>query len=48
MNSASDSTLGHSLAGHRLKRMSPDVTEVGSPKARWMMSHAAGTSAIRM
>ena len=47
MNSASDSTFGHSATGHCVNRMSPDVTEVGSPNARLMMSHAAGTSAIR-
>ena len=46
MKSASLSTLGHSAAEHRLNRMSPEVTEVGSPNARSMMSHAAGTSAI--
>ena len=48
LNSASDSTFGHSAAGQRVKRMSPEVTEVGSPKARLMMSHSVGTSAIRM
>src|SRR5438034_7008797 len=48
MKSASLSTFAHSLAGQRLKRMSPEVTEVGSPKARLMMSQAAGTSDIRM
>src|SRR6478672_8863140 len=47
MNSASDSTFGHSATGQRLNRMSPDVTDVGSPNDRLMMSHAAGTSAIR-
>ena len=47
MNSASVSTFGHSAAGHSWNRMSPDVTDVGSPNARLMMSHAAGTSAIR-
>ena len=34
-------------AGQRLNRMSPEVTDVGSPKARLMMSQSAGTSAIR-
>ena len=45
--SASLSTFGHSLAEQRLKRMSPEVTEVGSPNARSMMSQADGMSAIR-
>src|SRR5256885_6838024 len=48
MNCASVSTFAHSLAGQRVNRMSPLVTEVGSPKARLMMSHASGTSAMRM
>lgn len=47
LNSAADSTVGHSLTGQSWKRMSPEVTEVGSPKARLMTSHEAGTSAIR-
>src|SRR6266545_1841971 len=45
--SASDSTFGHSEAEQRVNRMSPEVTEVGSPNERLMMSHAAGMSAIR-
>jgi hypothetical protein len=48
MNCASVSTPGHSLAGHSVKRMSPEVTEVGSPNARSMMAQASGTSAIRI
>ena len=47
MKSASLSTPGHSAAGQRVKRMSPEVADVGSPKARLMMSQSAGTSAIR-
>jgi hypothetical protein len=47
MNSASDSTPGHSVAGQSRKRMSPEVTLVGSPNARLMMSQSAGTSAMR-
>jgi hypothetical protein len=47
VNSASDSTFGHSAAGHSVNRMSPEVGVVGSPNARFTMSHAAGTSAIR-
>ena len=47
MNSASLSTPGHSDAGHRVNRISPEVGEVGSPNARWMKSHSSGTSAIR-
>ncbi len=45
LKSASDSTVGHSVAGQRLNRMSPEVTEVGSPKERLMKSHESGTSA---
>src|SRR6266545_2694437 len=45
--SASDSTLEHSETEQRLNRMSPEVTEVGSPNARSMMSQAFGMSAIR-
>lgn len=48
LNSASDSTLGHSVTGQSLKRMSPEVTEVGSPKARSMTSQESGTSAMRV
>ncbi len=48
MNWASVSTLGHSAAGHCVKRMSPEVTEVGSPNDRLMTSHSFGTSAIRV
>lgn len=48
LNSASDSTPGHSAAGQSEKRMSPEVTDVGSPKARLMTSHESGTSAIRV
>lgn len=48
LNSASDSTFGHSATGQSAKRMSPEVTEVGSPKARLMTSQEAGTSAIRV
>lgn len=47
LNSASLSTFGHSVTGQRLKRMSPEVTEVGSPNASWMTSQLSGTSAIR-
>ena len=47
MKSASLSTPGHSAAGQRVKRMSPEVATVGSPNARLMMSQSAGTSAIR-
>ncbi|CPU67081.1 Uncharacterised protein [Mycobacteroides abscessus] len=47
LNSATDSTFGHSVRGQRLNRMSPDVTLVGSPNARLMTSHESGTSAIR-
>ncbi|WP_260665641.1 hypothetical protein [Cellulosimicrobium cellulans] len=48
LNSATDSTFGHSACGHRLNRMSPDVTDVGSPNARLMTSHESGTSAMRV
>ena len=41
------STPGHSVAGQSVKRMSPEVADVGSPKARLMMSQSAGTSAMR-
>ncbi len=48
LNSASLSTFGHSVTGQRSKRMSPEVTEVGSPKARSMTSQLSGTSAMRV
>lgn len=48
LKSASLSTFGHSVAGQRLKRMSPEVVEVGSPKARLMTSQLPGTSAMRV
>lgn len=48
LKSASLSTVGHSVTGQRVKRMSPEVVEVGSPKARSMMSQLSGTSDMRV
>ena len=48
MNSASDSTFGHSATGHWLNRRSPLVALVGSANERLMTSHSSGTSFMRM
>ncbi len=48
MNSASDSTFGHSATGHRVNLSWPEVAEVGSAKDRLMTSQSSETSFIRM